>query len=103
MQFKDKKQLLSDYDLFLSDLRVYKMLPECLGKEFYSKKKFPYPLKVHDFVDAKKLQKEINKAIQASYFTMGNGPNYSVRVGRTDQEDKEIADNVEMSLGHCLG
>ena len=34
-QFKDKRQLLKDYDAFLADLRVYKMLPELLGKEFY--------------------------------------------------------------------
>ena len=34
-QFKDKRTLLKDYDVFLSDLRVYKMLPEILGKEFY--------------------------------------------------------------------
>jgi len=34
-QFKDKRQLLKDYDLFLADLRIYKMLPEALGKEFY--------------------------------------------------------------------
>jgi ribosome biogenesis protein UTP30 len=46
-QYKDKRQLLSDYDLFLSDIRVYKMLPELLGKEFYAKKRYPCPLKLH--------------------------------------------------------
>jgi ribosome biogenesis protein UTP30 len=46
-QFKDKRNLLKDYDLFLADLRIYKMLPECLGKEFYAKKKYPCPIKVH--------------------------------------------------------
>jgi ribosome biogenesis protein UTP30 len=46
-QFKDKKALLKTYDLFLADLRVYKMLPECLGKEFYAKKKYPCPIKLH--------------------------------------------------------
>ena len=34
-QFKDKRQLLKDYDAFLADIRVYKMLPELMGKEFY--------------------------------------------------------------------
>ena len=46
-QFKDKRQLLRDYDLFLADIRIYKMLPELLGKEFYSKKAYPCPIKVH--------------------------------------------------------
>eukprot|EP00352_Strombidinopsis_acuminata_P005831 CAMPEP_0176367952 /NCGR_PEP_ID=MMETSP0126-20121128/22252_1 /TAXON_ID=141414 ORGANISM="Strombidinopsis acuminatum, Strain SPMC142" /NCGR_SAMPLE_ID=MMETSP0126 /ASSEMBLY_ACC=CAM_ASM_000229 /LENGTH=120 /DNA_ID=CAMNT_0017726003 /DNA_START=232 /DNA_END=594 /DNA_ORIENTATION=+ len=50
-QYKDKKALLKEYDMFLSDLRVYKMLPECLGKDFYEKKKYPYPLKLHGFSD----------------------------------------------------
>ena len=34
-QFKDKRQLLRDYDVFLADIRIYKMLPDMLGKEFY--------------------------------------------------------------------
>jgi ribosome biogenesis protein UTP30 len=46
-QFKDKRSLLKNYDLFLADLRIYKMLPECLGKEFYAKKKYPCPIKLH--------------------------------------------------------
>ena len=48
-QFKDKRLLLNDFDVFLADLRIYKMLPECLGKEFYNKKVYPYPLKLHGF------------------------------------------------------
>ena len=30
-----KKELCDDYDLFFADIRVYKMLPKCLGREFY--------------------------------------------------------------------
>jgi ribosome biogenesis protein UTP30 len=67
-QFKDKKGLLNDYQLFLSDLRVYKMLPECLGKEFYAKKKFPCPIKLHG-LSSKSLQKQLNDASEATYFT----------------------------------
>mmetsp|Transcript_6068 Transcript_6068/g.9777 ORF Transcript_6068/g.9777 Transcript_6068/m.9777 type:complete len:167 (+) Transcript_6068:189-689(+) len=47
-EYSDKKKLLREYDLFLADIRVYKMLPECLGREFYAKKMFPFPLKVHN-------------------------------------------------------
>jgi ribosome biogenesis protein UTP30 len=54
-QFKDKRKLMNDYDMFLADLRVYKMLPEALGKEFYQKKKYPCPLKLHGFTDPKDL------------------------------------------------
>ena len=82
-QFKDKRRLLSDYDLFLADLRIYKMLPEALGKEFYQKKKYPCPLKLHGYADPKDLQKELNLAAKATYFMQGNGPNYSLKVGKT--------------------
>lgn len=55
-QFKDKRVLLKDYDLFLADIRIYKMLPEMLGKEFYAKKAFPCPIKVHGFDSSKELE-----------------------------------------------
>jgi ribosome biogenesis protein UTP30 len=67
-QFKDKRKLLLDYDMFLADLRVYKMLPECLGKEFYAKKKYPCPIKVHGFETNEELQKQLNSASKAAYF-----------------------------------
>ena len=55
-QFKDRRTLLKEYDGFLADLRIYQMLPECLGKEFYDKKKFPCPIKLHGFETPKQLQ-----------------------------------------------
>jgi ribosome biogenesis protein UTP30 len=82
--FKDKRMLLKQYDGFLADIRIYKMLPECLGKEFYDKKRFPCPVKLHGLEGSKQLQEKLNAATQATYFTLGNGPNYSVRVGRTN-------------------
>ena len=84
-QFKDKRALLKEYDGFLADLRIYKMLPECLGREFYRSKKYPCPIKMHGFSD-KELEKTLNSAAQATFFMQGNGPNYSVRVGRTSQK-----------------
>lgn len=55
-QYKDKRNLFKDYDLFLADIRIYKMLPEMLGKEFYAKKAYPCPIKVHGFSDSSKLE-----------------------------------------------
>ena len=81
-QFKDKRALLTDYDAFLADLRIYKMLPECLGRSFYSSKKFPCPLKLHGLDDAE-LASTLNQAAASTFFMQGNGPNYSVRVGMT--------------------
>lgn len=33
---------------------------------------------------------------------LGNGPNYSVRIGRTNQDAKEVAKNSMQALGQVL-
>lgn len=101
-QFKDKRALLKDYDAFLADIRVYKMLPELLGKEFYGKKKYPCPIKVHGFDSPKELEKQLNEAAAATFFALGNGPNYSVRVGKTFQKEKDIGKNTLECLGQAI-
>ena len=78
------------------------MLPELLGKEFYSKKAFPCPIKVHGFDSPKDLKAQLNNASEKAYYTMGNGPNYSVKIGTVNQDSKDIAKNVESALGQIL-
>jgi len=101
-QFKDKRALLKDYDSFLADLRIYKMLPECLGKSFYESKKYPCPLKLQGLSD-KELAEKLNEAASSTHFMMGNGPNYSVRVGNTEQKPKDVVANAEEALEKALG
>ena len=93
---------MKEYNGFLADLRVYKMLPELLGKEFYSSKKYPCPIKLHGFDTSKELEEQLNKATSASQFMLGNGPNYSVRAGMTFQKSKEVADNIVQALTQSL-
>ena len=100
-QYASRRQLLKEYDGFLADLRIYKMLPELLGKEFYSKKKYPCPIKLHGF-DGDELQTQLNKASGATYFMLGNGPNYSVKVGKTFQGPKEVAQNAMEALSQTI-
>ena len=102
-QFKDKRQLLKDYDAFLADIRIYKMLPELMGKEFYQRKKYPCPVKLHGHESSEDLQKVLNKAAGSTFFALGNGPNYSVRVGKTFQKDKEVGQNTLQALGQAIG
>ena len=44
----------------------------------------------------------MNNASKAAYFIEGNGPNYSLKVGRTSQDAKDIAENIETALGQVL-
>lgn len=101
-QFKDKRQLLKDYDIFAADLRVYKMLPAVAGREFYRSKMFPVPVKLHN-LEKEALEEQLNGITACSVFMMGNGPNYSLRIGRTSMEAKEVAKNVEVALSDMLG
>jgi ribosome biogenesis protein UTP30 len=102
-QFKDKRQLCADYDLFFSDIRVYKMLPKCLGRTFYEKKKYPYPVKLHKCETTADLEKLLNSLTDATYFYMGNGPNYALRVARTDQTSEEAVANIIAAIPQMLG
>ena len=88
---------MADFDGFMADLRVYKMLPEILGKNFYSKKQYPAPIKLHGFSD-QELQKQLNSAASKVCFMPGNGPNYSVRVGSIQMDEKDIVKNAQMAL-----
>lgn len=38
--FEAKRQLSASYDVFLTDKRIYQMLPRLLGKKFFEKKKY---------------------------------------------------------------
>ena len=37
--YGSKRQLSASYDVFLTDKRIYQMLPRLLGKKFFEKKK----------------------------------------------------------------
>jgi ribosomal protein L1 len=45
----------------------------------------------------------LNQASKASYFIAGNGPNYSVKIGRLSMQPADIARNLEAILGNILG
>jgi len=100
-EYKDRQKLLGEYDLFLADLRIYKMLPQCLGKQFYQSKKYPMPLKLHGF-EGEELQEQLNSAVATAQFMAGNGPNYSLKVGRTSMEAKDIVKNAVAALPQSL-
>ena len=78
------------------------MLPELLCKEFYQRKKYPCPIKVHGFDSSKALESQLNQAAASSTFMLGNGPNYSIRVGKTFQKEKEIGQNTVQALAQAL-
>ena len=91
-QYKDRRQLIHEFDLFFCDKRIYPMLPKVTGSFFYKKKKFPYPIKLTD--DGSNMKELMEEALKGTYMMVGNGPNYSFKVAKTSMQAKECVSNV---------
>ena len=102
-EFKRKRELLASYDLFFSDIRIFKMLPKCLGKPFIDAKKYPCPIKLHkapagEDEETWSLKAALGGVFKQTYFQMGNGPNYAVKVARVSMNLRECVANVLMGI-----
>lgn len=50
-------------------------------------------MKLHGFESEKELEAQLNTASESAYFIPGNGPNYSVKIGRIKMSDKDVQKN----------
>lgn len=93
-----KRKLAGAYDLFLADARILRSLPKVLGKSFFKSKKQPIPVDL----SRKDWAGPVKDAVSATYLFKGGGSCVNIKVGRTSQSAKEIADNVEAVLSGAL-
>lgn len=100
-RYHDKKDLINEYQLFFTDIRLYKMLNKPLGKFFYLQKKFPYPANLAK-LQGIELENAINDLFQHTYFHVRNGPNYSMKVARASMKSSKVAENVISAVHHAL-
>ncbi|EUC32497.1 hypothetical protein COCCADRAFT_98580 [Bipolaris zeicola 26-R-13] len=111
--FEQKRALLAEYDVFLVDDRVIKIVAEFLGKVFYkSKSKRPIPIRLtagtHIDKSAKKdnkeskdvvgtsqgVAKEIESALNSTYLSMSPSANTSIKVANLSMTPQQIAENT---------
>eukprot|EP00252_Welwitschia_mirabilis_P027183 TRINITY_DN9243_c0_g1_i1.p1 TRINITY_DN9243_c0_g1~~TRINITY_DN9243_c0_g1_i1.p1 ORF type:complete len:575 (+),score=154.07 TRINITY_DN9243_c0_g1_i1:211-1935(+) len=92
--FEAKRKLCGSFDVFFADKTIVTMLPKLLGKKFFEKKK--HPLRIHAKPDV--LRQQIEKFCYSALFYVPSGSCSLVRVGRTSQSVKEIAENVAAVL-----
>ncbi|KAF2450340.1 ribosomal protein L1 [Karstenula rhodostoma CBS 690.94] len=116
--FETKRQLLAEYDVFLVDDRVTKIVAEALGKTFYgtkSKRPIPVRLTAGAFVDKSKkddkkkqenvvgtaagVAKEIEAALSATYVSMSASTNTSIKVGKLSMTPAQLKENIEAVVG----
>jgi ribosome biogenesis protein UTP30 len=111
--FEQKRALLAEFDVFMVDDRVIKIVAEFLGKTFYqSKAKRPIPIRLTAgaYIDktAKKddkepqnvvgtpqgVAKEIETALHSTYLSMSPSTNTSIRIGTLSMSAQQITENT---------
>ena len=111
--FEQKRALLAEFDIFMVDDRVIKIVAEFLGKTFYqSKAKRPVPVRLTAgaYVDknAKKdskepqnvvgtphgVAKEIETALKSTYLSMSASANTSIRIGTLSMTPQQLTENT---------
>lgn len=110
--YESKRQLLAEYDLFMVDDRILKIVADFLGKIFYgTKAKRPLPIRLTagaptpEKGSAKKTEnvvgtpqgvaKEIEAALHATYVSMSPSLNTSVKVGTLSMTPVQLKQNIE--------
>lgn len=98
-QYSDRRKLIYEYDLFFCDYTLYNLLRKPTGKIFYERKKIPYPIDcngvpAHLQDKYKTYEEYLNSLGNFTYFIMGNGPVYTVKVARTTMSLKESVKNI---------
>ncbi|EGR27405.1 hypothetical protein IMG5_195870 [Ichthyophthirius multifiliis] len=106
--YKDKLKLFYSYDMFFVDYTIYDLIRKPTGKVFYQRKKIPYPInssKVPAPFDqqfGQDYQAYLNSLTNYTYFSMGNGPVYTIKVARTNMNIPDIVKNVIHSIYNAV-
>ena len=98
-RFKERRELLALYDLFLADDRILPLLPAVLGVKFFDKKRQPIPV---DLTRSAK-EKSIHAALHSTYMYIPTGSSLQVKVGRSSMSRQQVHDNVMAVIGRLVG
>ena len=97
-RFKERRELLALYDLFLADDRILPLLPAVLGVKFFDKKKQPIPV---DLTRTAK-DKSIRAALHSTYMYVPTGSSLQVKVGRSSMSRQHVYENVMAVVGRLV-
>ncbi|XP_063750104.1 ribosomal L1 domain-containing protein 1 [Eleginops maclovinus] len=93
--YEAKRRLLGNYDMFLSDDRVRRLLPSHLGKHFYERKREPLCVNLQ----SKNLARDISRVIQGSSLKVTNkGCCCMARIAHAGMTADEVTENVEAAF-----
>ena len=89
-QYKDRRDLLALYDVFLADDRILPLLPSVLGVKFFEKKKQPLPVNLR----VKDKRGEVEAALKGTAMFIPKGSSLQVKIGRMSMARGEVCENV---------
>ncbi|CAG04493.1 unnamed protein product, partial [Tetraodon nigroviridis] len=93
--FEAKRRLLGNFDMFLSDDRIRRLLPSHLGKHFYDRKKEPLCVNLQ----SKNVAREVERLVQGTSLKVTKkGCCCMARVGHSGMTADEVTENVEAAV-----
>lgn len=93
--FEAKRRLLGNFDMFLSDDRIRRLLPSHLGKHFYERKKEPLSVNLQ----SKQLARDIHRVIQGTNMKVTNkGCCCMARIAHSGMTADEVTENIEAAV-----
>ena len=91
--FSRRRELVSQFDMFLCDDRVVTFLPQLTGKAFYEKRKTPIPVRVSSN-NASAIAAEIERARDSTHTLLGAGQTVSLKIGHSRMTAEQLTDNI---------
>uniref|UniRef100_A0AAQ4QAJ4 Ribosomal L1 domain-containing protein 1 n=1 Tax=Gasterosteus aculeatus aculeatus TaxID=481459 RepID=A0AAQ4QAJ4_GASAC len=90
-----KRRLLGNYNMFLSDERVRRLLSSHLGKHFYQRKKEPLCVNLQ----SKNLARDVHRVIQGTSMKVSNrGCCCMARIGHHGMTTEQLTENIEAAI-----
>ncbi|KAF7645188.1 hypothetical protein LDENG_00208760 [Lucifuga dentata] len=93
--YEAKRRLLGNFDMFLSDDRIRRLLPSHLGKHFYERKKEPLCVNLQ----SKHLARDVQRLIQGTSMKVTNkGCCCMARVAHSGMTADQVTENIEATV-----
>ncbi|KAK6458312.1 protease substrate recruitment factor [Scheffersomyces xylosifermentans] len=105
--FEKRRQLQSEYDLFIVDDALLNLMPTLLGKIFYGNgsNKIPLPIRVTSTGNPKEIsvvtiKNQVEKCLQSTFFLPPMGVNISIKIGSVNSafKEDELSQNLQDAL-----
>lgn len=90
-EFKERRKLLNEFDLFLADDRILPMLTKALGKTFLKVKKQPVPVRLER---RSSLASQIARARDSAFLCGSHGDCWAVKLATTAMTEDQVVENL---------